>query len=285
MKIGILASTLDRSGYGRYGEETYKRVKAFGFDTTDFNICNTNGEIYTLPTAESDGILLREKRLAEEAGIEISQVHGPWRWPTQDATEEDRAERLEKMKISIRAASVVGCKNWVIHPMMPFGPRDRGTPEAAITRKINLEFLSELTSFAKKLGVTVCYENMPMLEFSISTPEEILSVVNEINDDNLKVCLDTGHVNVFKELNVYDEVIRVGEKLRVLHVHDNVIARDIHLLPCFGTLDWKSFAKALRDVGFDGSFSIETTPPTCLPDRLFEEATELLVNIIRHVLA
>lgn len=285
MKIGILASTLDCKGYGRYGAETYKKIKSFGFNTTDFNICNTSADIYTLPFQESDKILLREKKLAEEAGIEISQVHGPWRWPTQDATAEDRAERLEKMKISIRAASVVGCKNWVIHPMMPFGTNDRGTPEATITRKINLEFLSEIVDYAKKLGVTVCYENMPMLDFSISTPEEILSVVNEINDDNLKVCLDAGHVNVFRNLNIYDEVLRVGEKLKVLHVHDNVISRDIHLLPCFGTLDWKGFASALKEIDFKGSFSIETTPPTCLPNNLFDEATRLLVNVINYILA
>jgi len=285
MKIGILASTLDKNGFGRYGENTYKKVKEFGFDCTDFNICETDSDIYTLPTAKSDEILLREKRLAEEAGIEISQVHGPWRYPPQDATEEDRAERLEKMKISIRAASVVGCKNWVVHPLMPFGTGDKNTPEAEITRKINIEFLKELVKTAKEYGVTVCLENMPMLNFSISTPEEILSVINEINDENLMMCLDTGHVNVFKHLNVYDEVLRAKDKLKVLHVHDNVISRDIHLLPYFGTIDWKAFAKALREINFDGSFSIETTPPTVLPTPLFEEATTLLVHIIKDIIS
>jgi len=285
MKIGILASTLDKNGFGRYGENTYKKVKELGFDCTDFNICETDRDIYTLPTKQSDEILLREKRLAEEAGIEISQVHGPWRYPPQDATEEDRAERLEKMKISIRAASVVGCKNWVVHPLMPFGTGDRNTPEAEITRKINLEFLKELVKTAKEYGVTVCLENMPMLNFCISTPEEILSLINEIDDESLKMCLDTGHVNVFKHLNIYDEVLRAKDKLKVLHVHDNVISRDIHLLPGFGTIDWKAFSKALKEIGFDGSFSIETTPPTSLPTYLFEEASTLLVHIIKDILS
>ena len=231
-----------------------------------------------------DKILLREKRLAEEAGIEISQVHGPWRYPPKDGTEEERAERMEKMKISIRATSVVGCKHWVVHPLMPFGTGDRGTPEAKITRKINIEFLKELLKTAKEYGVIICLENMPMLNFSISTPAEILSVVNEINDENLQICLDTGHVNVFKDLNIYEEVKRVGEKLRVLHVHDNVISRDIHLMPYFGTIDWKGFATALKEINFNGSFSIETTPPASLPDDLFEEASRLLVNIIKRII-
>ena len=229
--------------------------------------------------------MLKEKLLAEQAGIQISQVHGPWRYPPRDTTEEDRAERLEKMKISIRAAAVVGCKYWVVHPLMPFGTGDRNIPDAEITRKINIAFLKELVKTAKQYGVTVCLENMPMLNFCISTPAEILSVVNEINDENLKICLDIGHVNVFKELNIYDEVLRLGDKIKVLHVHDNVISRDIHLLPYFGTVDWTALAKALKEIGFNGSFSIETTPPTNLPTPLFEDATKLLVNILHHILS
>ena len=285
MKLGILASTLDKKGYGRYGDDTYKKLKEFGFSATDLNICETNSEIYTLPQALSDKILLKEKRLAEQAGIEISQVHGPWRYPPRDNTEEDRAERIEKMKISIRAASVAGCKNWVIHPMMPFGTDDRGKPESEITREINIRFLRELLPVAKAYGVNICLENMPMLNFSISTPEEILGVVNEINDDSLRVCLDTGHVNVFKNLNIYDEVLKAGNKLQVLHVHDNVISRDLHLLPYFGTLDWKAFAKALKEINFNGSFSIETTPPERLPDDIFEDITRALVKIMKYILS
>ena len=284
MKIGILAGTNRADEFGRYGENTYKKLKEFSFEAADYNISNTDSDIYNLPREQSDAILLRERKLAEEAGIEISQVHGPWRYPPRDGTEEDRAERLEKMKISIRAASVVGCKNWVVHPLMPFGTGDRGTPEAAITRQINLQFLRELLKTAKECGVTVCLENMPMLNFSISTPEEILSIVNEIDDESLKICLDTGHVIVFKELNIYDEVIRIGDKLKVLHVHDNVISRDIHLLPYFGTLDWKAFAKGLKDVGFNGSFSIETSPPAGLNDELFEKAARLTVDIIKSII-
>lgn len=284
MKIGVLAKTAHKGGYGRYGDETYKKLKELGFEASDFNICETDSDIYVLPPEQADEILLREKKLAQEAGIEISQVHGPWRYPPKDGTEEERAERFEKMQISIRSASVVGCKYWVIHPLMPFGTGDRNTPEAEITRKINVEFFKELLKTAKKYGVIICLENMPMLNFSISTPEEILSIVNEINDPNLQICLDTGHVNVFKELNIYDEVKRVGDKLKVLHCHDNVISRDIHLLPFFGTLDWKKFAQALKEINFNGSFSIETTPPEGLPNYLFEEASKLLVNIIKYIL-
>ncbi len=284
MKIGILASTPHKNGYGRYGDKTYEKLKELGFNASDFNICDTDTAIYTAPQSESDELLLKEKELAEKAGIEISQIHGPWRYPPKDGTEEERAERFEKMCISIRAASVVGCKYWVIHPLMPFGTGDKGTENAPITRQINLDFFRELVKVAKKYGVIICLENMPMLNFSISTPEEILGLIEEINDDNLQMCLDVGHVNVFKELNLYEEVLRIKKRLRVLHVHDNMIARDLHLLPTFGNVDWKGFAKGLKEIGFNGSFSIETTPPENLPNDLFEDASKLLVKIIHNII-
>jgi len=64
-----------------------------------------------------------------------------------------------------------------------------------------------------------------------------------------------------------------------------VISRDIHLLPRFGTLDWDSFGRALRDIDFKGSVSVETTPPTCLNDEMFEEMSRLLVKILKEIIA
>ena len=285
MKIGISARIGQKNGFGRYGNDTYKKLKQLGFDTADFNMSNTDDEIYTLPLEQADKLLLKEKALADEAGIKFSQVHGPWRYPPRDGTDEERAERFEKMQASIRKTALLGCKYWVIHPLMPFGMEERNTPQAELTRKINLQFFEELLKTAKEHDVIICLENMPMPNFSISTPEDILSIVNEINDANFKVCLDTGHVNVFKNLNIYDEVKRLGDKLKVLHVHDNILSLDIHLLPFFGTLDWKGFSSALKEIGFNGSFSIESAIPDKLPNHLFDEANTLLVKVINHIIS
>ena len=52
-------------------------------------------------TVEDARRLAHQKELAEAAGVSVHQVHGPWRWPPQDGTEEERAERMEKMKNTI----------------------------------------------------------------------------------------------------------------------------------------------------------------------------------------
>lgn len=282
MRIGIYASSFDKYGFGRYGENVYAKVKESGFSATDFRMMDTSSLIYTLNQKESDELLLKEKELAKVAGVEIFQVHGPWRWPVQDSSEEDRAERFLKMELSIRATAILGCKNWVIHPLMPCGIDDIKIMREKETKEVNLEFFNKLLVVAKKYGVTICLENLPFPDFSLSSPEKVLEIVNEINDENFKVCLDTGHVNVLK-LDVAEEVYRLKEKLQVLHVHDNVRSMDLHLSPYMGTIKWSSFACALREVGFSGVFSLETMPPKSLPDNLFERACKLLCDTAKHI--
>lgn len=284
MRIGIQACTFDRTGYGRFGKDTYKKLKELGYSCTDFDMCNTNTAIYTASEEESDAMLLQERKLAEEAGIEIFQVHGPWRWPPMDNTEEIRAERMEKMKKSMRMTSLLGCRYWVIHPLMPFGIQDKSIGKGQETWEINIPFMRELLETAKKYDITICLENMPMPEFSIGSPEEILKMVELMNDEHFKVCLDTGHVSVYEDLDLAKEVHRFGSEIRTLHVHDNKYQMDMHLMPYEGVIDWKGFAKALREIGFDGSFSLETGPSITLPDHLFEEQGKVLFHIAEEIL-
>ena len=281
MKIGTEFNIFS-SGYCRYGDKKYIKLKKHGFSCIDFNMSNTNTELYTSPL--SDELLLREKRLADDAGIEIHQTHGPWRSPPRDGTDEDRAERMDKMKKSIRMTALLGCKNWVIHPLMPFGADDTVTGNEKGTWDINLRFMKELLVTAGEYGVTICLENMPMAKFSMAKPAAILEFTEEIGDENFKICLDTGHASLFSDLSLCDEVWRLGDKIKVLHVHDNKCGKDLHLMPYFGTIDWKAFARSLKDIGYDGVFSLETVAPNMLPDPLFEKSSIMLYEIANEII-
>lgn len=285
MKLGIQACTLDKSGYGRWGTDTYKKLKEHRYSCTDFCMAETDTFLYTSPMNEVSEFLKREKKLADESGIEIFQCHGPWRWPPRDFEEADRNERMEKMKRSIAITAELGCKNWVVHPIMPYGTEEAGTENAEKTLELNLSFMSELLETAKKYDVTICLENMPMLNFSLAKPEKISEVVKNINDEHFKICLDTGHVAVFEELSIGDEVRRLGDEVRVLHVHDNILNRDFHFMPFFGNVDWKGFAAALKDIEFKGSFSLETAPPRKTSDNIFEELCRVLAKIAAEITA
>lgn len=284
MKIGMYANMYDGS-YSRWGDEMFKKIKAFGFDAVDFSMGNTENVPYTLPTTEDkEAYLLNVKRLAEEADVEITQTHGPWRWPIRDLEPADRQERMDKMKESIWATSVLGCKHWVVHPIMPYGVEDIPAGKEQETWDANIEFMGELLKYAKELDVTICLENMPFLDFSISTPEQILKFVKTMNDDHFKICFDTGHCNVFADLSVGDEIRRLGKEIVAFHISDNMWAIDLHLFPYMGSTDWDNFSKSLRDIDYKGVFSLETRPSENFPTPIFVKMTESLVDIAKDLI-
>ena len=281
MRIGITSGS-----YGRYPREIrYHIMKADGFDCIDFGMANTETGPYTLSGEELDAYIARERALAEEAGITIWQVHGPWRWPPQDTTEEDRAERMEKMKFSIDVTARLGCKNWIIHPIMPYGINELGTEDAQKTWDLNVTFMRELLACAKEHDIYICFENMPMPNFSLGSVEAIMRFVREMDDDHFRVCLDTGHVNVFEGQSLYDAVKMIGDKLQALHVHDNGGKLDEHKLPWLGTADWEGFGRALREIGFEGVFSFETAPSGALPTELYGDMLRFMVKSAQHIIA
>ena len=280
MKIGITESS-----YHLYPKENrYHHIKSDGYDYVDFSMSNTEQEPYTLEGDAFEAFFAQERAMADEAGVTIWQVHGPWRWPPQDGTEEDRAERMEKMKTSIRGTALLGCKNWIVHPIMPFGINERGTEDAQKTWDLNVVFMRELLAYAKEYDIIICFENMPMPNFSLGSVEAIMRFVREMDDDHFRVCLDTGHVNVFPEQSLYDAVLMIGDKLQTLHVHDNSGRSDEHKLPWFGTADWEGFGRALCEIGFSGVFSYETEPSRSLPLDLYGDMLRFMVKSVQYIL-
>jgi len=278
MKIGIVK---DKAGYGRWGEECYKKMKEHGFSCADFDMSDTYGWPYDAPEEEVVSEFSRERKLAEEAGIEIWQVHGPWRFPLMEETEEGRVKYLEILKKSIRYTAVLGCKNWVIHPVMPCGWEDPGREEE--TWRVNVDFFTELVKTAKECGVTICIENMPFGNLSVSRPESIMKLVNTINDDNFKICMDTGHIGIFEDLSIGDAVRCFGDKLQVLHVHDTIPGKDIHIMPYFGKINWEEFLTALKEIGFKGVFNLETPSSKNIDTPVFEIISKALAVLAKEM--
>ena len=277
MKIGI-------SDNRKWGGEYYSKLKSFGFDYYDFKMADTTVEPYAYNYSDFCKYCEREKEFADKAGVTIWQVHGPWRYPPLDRTPEDRTERLNQMKRSIHGAAILGAKYWVVHPLMPFGTDDILTDNAERTHEINLEFMSKLLPVAKREGVTICLENMPMLNFSIASPSAIVEFTKEINDTSFAMCLDTGHTNVCKDWHTPAEAVRQYKDLiKVLHVHDNRGRQDEHLPPFHGTIDWKAFSAALHETEFEGVLSLECAPCNSLPRDILEDMYSIYNRLARAV--
>ena len=280
MKIGIeyknsLGATL--------GSSALEKLKSLGYDALDYQIADTKSEIYAMSEEESRAFLRRERERIEKAGLFVNQVHGPWRWPPRDYEEADRIERMEKMKRSMRMAVALGARYWIVHPLMPFGIEDIGSGKEKETHSINLAFMRELLAEAKKNGLVICLENMPFPKFSIATPEAILNFVKEIGDEDFMICLDTGHVGTYEDLDLTEETRRLGSYIKALHVHDSYTSHDYHLAPYSGKHDWEKFGAALLAIGYEGVCSLETWPSAALPLDLLEDELALLAKKAKHI--
>ena len=246
--------------FSEYGENRYQMMSKFGFLYCDLSI---EGELDGRTEKEFYESVQKEADLARQGGVTMWQVHGPWRCPPHDETPELRAERMETMKRSIRAAAMIGSRYWVIHPIMPFGCNDDF--HAQQLYEINYSFFEKLLPTAKREGVIICLENMPFKKLPISTPEKTVEFVRSVHDEHFKLCLDTGHALTFG-IQPADALRQVWDEVRVLHIHDNVEGRDNHTIPGTGIGDWIAFRDALVEIGFDGVYSLECGWTNFLPN-------------------
>jgi sugar phosphate isomerase/epimerase len=161
------------------------------------------------------------------------------------------------MKKAVFGTHVLGAHRFIVHPLMPYLDTDRA-PEEVLS--LNEAFFAELADYAKGYGVTVCVENLPFPSYPLTTVEQVCALVDKLDRDNLKVCLDTGHAAIFFGSDVGAAVRYIGDRLEAVHVHDNMGEQDEHLIPGDGIIDWDGFTSALKEIGFGGVMSLETSP-------------------------
>ena len=88
----------------------------------------------------------------------------------------------------------------------------------------------------------------------------MIKYVDSLNDNcnNYCACLDVGHSNLI-DLSPAEAVRKLKDKLEVLHVSDNNGILDQHNPIGMGIIDWKDLAKSLKEINFQGVFSLEVS--------------------------
>lgn len=277
IKIGI-----ESDAYFRYENEKSGILKAkkHGYDCLDYqDLCDKNSPILNLNDIAYKSYLKELQRMASDAGIEFNQAHGLW--PKDDTTETLRNNNKQLYIRQIKGCSYLGCKNLVIHPVQPYGWGEE--QNSVLTFNENVKLLRELSDVASCYDVNICLENLPFYGYSLSKTENIRKVVDEVDCQNIKICFDVGHANVMKE-NIFNSIITAGEKLAVLHIHDNYGTRDDrHYIPFQGNIDWDEFIRGLNEIGYNGCMSLETVISMRTPEPMLENMQKGLAGIARYL--
>ena len=236
--------------------------------------------LFALPRAEFEAVFLRDRQVLAECGLCVGQVHAPFPTYPDDPSQFDfMAAAIER---SIYAAQFMGSPYLVIHCALPCRWQPDDNP--ARTREMNLALFNALLPAAKMCGVTLALENMPGQGIPTSTPQMLIDYIDAVQSPFFAACLDTGHANM-TGVSPADFAQSLGQRLQVLHVHDNNGVRDEHCAPYLGTVDWDAFARALRAVGYGGTFSLESDAlPEKLPPALYGALAAFGYAAARHIL-
>ena len=271
LKVGIESSVyFDAKNY----ENGLKEMSKHGYNCVDYLMAGEPIDSY------SDEDFLKYlkdfRKTADKLGIEVFQAHGNY----GNAFNNEPFGINDFLIRQLLACKELGCKYLVMHPYTD-GYILNADSHDEIYRK-NKEFFEMLLPYAKEYGVTLCLENLPFRWFEMCRVTAIKKLIKDIDDENLKACFDTGHANVLHE-DIYKSIKLLGEDLKVLHVHDNFGgADDRHYLPFRGNIDWDAFILALKEIKYNGCFSLETGIAIKTPEPIRDDLRRGVYRIAKY---
>jgi len=128
------------------------------------------------------------------------------------------------------------------------------------------ERMPRIADRARELGVTLALENT-----WDDRPDVLIHLADLVGGEDIRFCLDTGHVNVFSRLSVDRWWDAVGDRVAALHLHDNDGLSDDHLEPGKGTFDFTGLARRLVEAERMPLLDLEVDLPRAECGRLYME--------------
>lgn len=239
------------NGFGPY-ENTLEMVKNAGFKSIALNL---NADSCLKPDFKDYIKSLREELDKNE--MLCSQVHLPYYNLLKSSTiiEDDMEKAINN---AVVATSILGAEWATFHPRTAISEGY----DWKISFENNKEALKPLLETAKKCGVGIAVENIPIFpdcpthRFYTSDPDDLCELVDYFNCENVGVCWDAGHANLMS----FDQprvIKKVGSRIKITHLHSNYKEQDWHLLPLFGYIDYPKIMQALKETGYSGDFCLE----------------------------
>lgn len=174
--------------------------------------------------------------------------HTAWYLPIASPFPEFRELAIKELERCMRVCRDIGITKMNLHPHIKAPLHDENWVIAQ-----NIDALARLVNSAKKLDMKIMLENMP--HFSrVAQLKPILDAVPEA-----LLLLDIGHANLDTPYNRSEELLaHFGNRLGHVHISDNRGGKEDEHLPLgVGTIDWGRKIRLLKNVGYDGTITLE----------------------------
>lgn len=174
--------------------------------------------------------------------------HTAWYLPIASPFPELRELAIKELERCLRVFHDLGVERMNLHPYMKVPLHDS---EWVITQ--NIDAIARLVETAKPLNMQILVENMPNYS-RVAYLKPLLEAVPEA-----LMLLDVGHANLGADYNHSEELLaHFGDRLGHVHVSDNRGGTDdMHLPLGVGNVNWVKIVRALKNVGYDGTITIE----------------------------
>ena len=285
-----------------YGMEPgLKMLANAGFEAIDYSITQNamNWEETLFQDASAPAFAEHFKRIAatvRNCGLEMHQCHAPYA-ATHISDPALYAQLHKHTKRAIYAAGYMECPYIVAHPVLHADFCNGKNQERGF--QTTLDYFSGLVPALRETGVIMCIENLyftvdyslPKVPNVCSGAEELrdmIDTLNEMHGYHFAACVDTGHA-ILAQNDPGEMLKTLGHRTQVLHIQDNHGSKDEHLIPSKGSIDWKTVASALGQVGYQGTFNFEVTthftdlPKDTYSQAAFQQACNLLYSIGRSL--
>jgi len=245
MKFGIYYAFWENQWGGDYVKYV-KKVGKLGFDILEISCAGLAempaGKVKALAAAAAD------------SGIEMTGSYGPK--PEENIASPDPKIVANGFEFWKRTFDVLARLNInrVGGGIYSYWPVDFGKPfNKKEDLKRSIRETKKLSSLASEFNITLTMEVLNRFEgYLLNTAEEALSFVKAISRDNVKIMLDTFHMNI-EEFSIIEAIKTAGKHLGHFHVGE-----PNRLPPCAGSrMDWPAIGKALREVGYTEAVIME----------------------------
>lgn len=224
--------------------------KEIGAEVIDFSI----NDPFVFPAEEA------AKRIREQQIEAVTSTALPSHINPISPKKEERAAAVKFLKKLIDVTEILGAKltggvNYAGSGY--FSGKLRSQEEMEMCA----EYLHEICSYAANKGIDVAVEPVKRFESHfLNTAQQAMELIRFVNEPNLKVHLDTFHMNI-EEADIPAAILSCGDKLAHMHLVDSNRGA-----PGMGHIPWVEVYKALKQIDFNGTACIETFNPETLTE-------------------
>ena len=249
MKLGVLIPVRPETDL----EAQFKKAREMELDSCQISIWDMS--LYTEENAAKINALCRE------TGLEVSVLWAGWSGPKEWnftygpetlglVPAAYRGTRLADLEKGSEFAAKIGVKYVATH--VGFLPENMNDPDYVGT-------IGALRSLCKLMKTR---DQVFLFETGQETPVTMLRAIEDIGADNVGINFDTANVILYGKANPVDSVRIFGKYVRQTHIKDGCFPTDgRHLgkeMPVGeGLVDFKTVMKELKDLGYEGHYTIE----------------------------